>query len=365
MPVEFIGVIGNHNSSEIIPRSGPVVDPDYIGTVAKAHEYAGFDRALLAFHADAPDPLVVGQYAASVTERLGVFIAYRPGFTAPTVLARQFATLDHLSKGRVSFNVITGGEQRELARDGNQVANKDERYARTNEFLDIVRLEWTRRDPFTYTGKYYQVENAVSLVKPYNERNIDVYVAGASDAAVEVAGRHADIFALWGETYEQVRELTGRVSAAAARHGRRPEFSLSFRPILADTEEAAWAMADAYLERAKALFDRTGFRRGAEEPANEGSRRLLAAAAKGPRFDKRLWTAMAQLTGAKGNSTSLVGTPDQVAEALLDYYDLGVRTFLIRGFDPLPDVLTYGRDLIPRVRALVAERERAQAAAAE
>jgi len=191
MPVEFIGFIGNHNSSEIIPRSGPVVDPDYIGTVAKAHEYAGFDPALLAFHADAPDPLVVGQYAASVTERLGVFIAYRPGFTAPTVLARQFATLDHLSKGRVSFNVITGGEQRELARDGNQVANKDERYARTNEFLDIVRLEWTRRDPFTYTGKYYQVENAVSLVKPYNERNIDVYVAGASDAAVEVAGRHA------------------------------------------------------------------------------------------------------------------------------------------------------------------------------
>jgi alkanesulfonate monooxygenase SsuD/methylene tetrahydromethanopterin reductase-like flavin-dependent oxidoreductase (luciferase family) len=70
MPVEFIGFIGNHNSSEIIPRSGPVVDPDYIGTVAKAHEYAGFDRALLAFHADAPDPLVIGQYAASVTERL-------------------------------------------------------------------------------------------------------------------------------------------------------------------------------------------------------------------------------------------------------------------------------------------------------
>ena len=153
--------------------------------------------------------------------------------------------------------------------------------------------------------------------------------------------------------------------AAAAKHGRKPEFSLSFRPILADTEDAAWAKADAYLERAKALIERTGFRRGADEPANEGARRLLAAAAKGPRLDKRLWTAMAALTGAKGNSTSLVGTPDQVADALLDYYDLGIRTFLIRGFDPLPDVLTYGRDLLPRVRALVAERERAQAAAAE
>jgi alkanesulfonate monooxygenase len=239
MPVEFIGFIGNHNSSEIIPRSGPVVDPHYIATVAKAHEYAGFDRALLAFHADAPDPLVIGQYAACVTERLGIFIAYRTGFVAPTVLARQFATLDQLSKGRVSFNVITGAEDKELARDGNLVADKDQRYTRTNEFLDVVRLEWTSREPFTYRGKYYQVENGFSLVKPYNDRDIDIYVDGASDAAVEVAGRHADIFALWGETYEQVRDVTGRVRAAAAKHGRKPEFSLSFRPILADTEDEA------------------------------------------------------------------------------------------------------------------------------
>jgi alkanesulfonate monooxygenase len=365
MSVEFIGYIGNHNSSEIIPRSGPVIDRDYIETVAKAHEYAGFDRALLAFHADAPDCLQIGQHAAYVTERLNIFIAQRPGFTAPTLLARQFATLDHLTRGRVSINVITGGDQRELARDGNTVADKDERYARTNEFLDIVRLEWTSDKPFSYRGKYYQVENAFSQVKPYNPKGIDIYVAGASDAAIEVAGRHADIFALWGETWEQVRDLVGRVRATAAKHGRDPQFSLSFRPILADTEEAAWAKADAYLERAKALAEKTGFKRGDEPPQNEGSRRLLAAAAKGPRLDKRLWTGMAQLTGARGNSTSLVGTPDQVADALMDYYDIGIRTFLIRGFDPLPDTLTYGRDLLPRVKALVAERQSALSAAAE
>ena len=84
---------------------------------------------------------------------------------------------------------------------------------------------------------------------------------------------------------------------------------------------------------------------------------LLAAAGKGDRHDKRLWTAIVGLTGAKGNSTSLVGTPDQVAEAMLDYVDLGVTTFLIRGFDPIADAVAYGRDLIPRVRALVTERE--------
>ena len=96
--------------------------------------------------------------------------------------------------------------------------------------------------------------------------------------------------------------------------------------------------------------------------ANEGSRRLLAAAAQGERLDKRLWTGVAAADRRKGNTTSLVGTPEQVAEALCDYYDLGVTTFLIRGFDPLDDAIDYGRELIPLVRAEVARREAARAA---
>jgi alkanesulfonate monooxygenase len=194
--------------------------------------------------------------------------------------------------------------------------------------------------------------------------HIPIYFGGASDAAIAVAGKHADIYALWGETHAQVRELTGRVRAAAAAHGRRVRFSLSLRPILADTEKAAWQRADDILARAKALQEKTGFRRDAP-PANSGSLRLLEAAAQGTRLDKRLWTAVAALTGAKGNSTALVGTPEQVAEALLDYHDLGITTFLIRGFDPLDDAIDYGRKLIPLTRELIAERVRAAATAAE
>ena len=94
MTIEFIGYIGNNNSSETIVRKGPVLDPTYIETIAKAHENAGFDRALLAFHSTTPDSLQVAQHVLSVTERLNVLIAQRPGFTAPTLLARQFAVLD-------------------------------------------------------------------------------------------------------------------------------------------------------------------------------------------------------------------------------------------------------------------------------
>jgi alkanesulfonate monooxygenase len=100
-------------------------------------------------------------------------------------------------------------------------------------------------------------------------------------------------------------------------------------------------------------------------PANVGSQRLLAAAAQGTRLDKRLWTAVAAETGARGNTTALVGTPEQVADALLDYYELGVSTFLIRGFDPLNDATEYGRELIPITRKRVADRVRSSAHAAE
>src|SRR5215471_12956698 len=211
MPVEFIGFITNNNSSETTVRSGPVLDPPYIETVAKAHELAGFDRALLAFHSTSPDCLQVAQHVLGITRKLKVMIAQRPGFTAPTLLARQLATLDQLSGGRVSLHVITGGNATELRQDGNTLDDKDERYARTSEFLDIVRAEWTSEKPFDYDGKYYRVRGAFSTVKPYQKDGIPVFIAGASDAAIEVAGRHADVFALWGETYDEVRNQLAKV----------------------------------------------------------------------------------------------------------------------------------------------------------
>ncbi|UZE47549.1 LLM class flavin-dependent oxidoreductase [Rhodopseudomonas sp. P2A-2r] len=366
MSIEFIGFISNNNSSETIVRQGPVIDRHHIETIAKAHENAGFDRALLAFHSTTPDSLQIGQHVLGVTESLKVMIAQRPGFTAPTLIARQLATIDQLWHDRVSVHVITGGNATELKQDGNTVDDKDERYARTAEWLDVIKAEWTSDKPFTYNGKYYQVENGFSQVKPYRPGGIPVFFGGASDAAIEVAGKHADTFALWGESYAQVRDVTARVHTAAARHGRpTPRFSLSVRPIIADTEEKAWAKAEDILARATALQDKTGYRKPADGHATVGAKRLLALAEQGTRIDKRLWTEIAKLTGANSNTTALVGTPEQVAEAFGDYYDLGVSHFLIRGFDPLIDAIEYGRELIPLTRKLIAERQSIRGVAAE
>jgi alkanesulfonate monooxygenase len=363
MSIEFIGFIGSNLASETIANPGAALDLEHVREAARAHEEGGFDRALVAFGSSSAESQLIVAYAAQHTSALQFMIAHRPGFTAPTLAARQLATLDHLTEGRVGVHIITGGEDAEMRKDGDHLT-KDERYARTSEYLDIVRQEWTSAAPFDYAGRFYQVEGAFSVVKPVQSPHIPIYFGGSSDAAIPVAGRHADIYALWGETHDQVRETIARVLAAAAPHGRSPRFSLSLRPVIADTEEAAWKRADQIVEQTRALREQAGLPTSGHQPANAGSQRLLDAARLGQRLDKRLWTGVAAVTGAQGNSTGLVGTPEQVADGLLDYYGLGVTTFLIRGFDPIEDVRAYGRDLIPLVREKVAGRRAQRRAAA-
>jgi alkanesulfonate monooxygenase len=362
MSVEFIGMIQSQKVSEIHPASGDAIDRDYVKAFAQAHEAGGFDRVLVPHHSTGPSATLTIAYAAAHTERIHFMLAHRPGFTSPTLAARQIASLDQFSGGRLGVHFISGGSDDEQKRDGDYL-DHDQRYARTDEYLDILRRVWTSDKPFDHAGKHYRFENGYSEVKPAQKPHVPIYFGGASPAAIPVAGKHADVYALWGESLDQVRELTTRVRAEAARHGRSVRFSVSFRPILAATEEAAWERAHRILEETKRLRVEAGYSRGGPQQS-EGARRLLAAARNGSRVDKRLWTAIAEETGGRSNSTALVGTPEQVAEALLDYYDLGVTTFLIRGFDPLEDAIDYGRELIPRTRALVAERLARQAAPA-
>jgi len=354
MSVEFIGMIQSQKVSETHAASGPAIDRDYVKAFAQAHEAAGFDRVLVPHHSTGPSATLTISYAAAHTERIHYMLAHRPGFTSPTLAARQIASLDQFSAGRLGVHFISGGSDDEQRRDGDYLSH-DQRYERTDEYLDILRRIWTSDRPFDHEGKHYRFQNGFSEVKPLQKPHVPIYFGGASDAAIPVAGKHADVYALWGESLDQAKELTSRVRAEAAKHGRSVRFSVSFRPIIADTEEKAWARAEAILEETKRLRVQAGYSRGGPQQS-EGAKRLLAAAEAGARVDKRLWTAIAKETGGRSNSTALVGTPEQVADALLDYYDLGVTTFLIRGFDPLEDAIDYGRELIPRTRELVAQR---------
>ncbi len=352
-PLQFIGFTSHRAGSEIHPASGPILDADYVIRMARAHEEGGFDRVLIAWHSSTPDGLALAQLAAAHTSRLHFMVAHRPGFIAPTLAARQFATFDHLSGGRASIHIISGGSPTEQRADGDFLDHAA-RYARTDEFVTLLRRVWTEDAPFDFDGAHYKIAGAYSAIKPVQKPHIPIFFGGSSDDAIRFAGRHADTYAFWGETLDQARETIARVRASITAAGRDPaavRFSLSVRPVLAGTEEAAWKRADSILERIRALRgDDIG--RGNSKVESIGSARLLEAAAGGRVRDKRLWTEVAAAVGAGANTTALVGTPEQVAEALLEYRALGVDTFLIRGFDPEEDAVEYGRSLLPAVRHL-------------
>ncbi|MGW5732979.1 MULTISPECIES: LLM class flavin-dependent oxidoreductase [Streptomyces] len=325
--------------SESARAQGPVVQPGYLRDLARAHEASGFDRVLVAHSSASPDGFTVADQILTHTDRLGVLLAHRPGFVAPTLAARKFATLDAFHPGRVALHVITGGDDADQARDGD-FTDKPTRYRRTDDFLQVVRKAWTSSRPFDHDGDFYQVTGGLSAVRP--QTPIPVYFGGASADAVRVGARHADVYAFWGEPLDGIAERIGEVRAAARPHGRDPRFSVSLRPIPAATETEAWDRAREILRLTK---ERAGEARKAfnlDHRAQRGSQRLLEYAAQGEVHDKRLWTAIAKTTGAAGNSTALVGSYEQVAESLLDYVSLGVTTLLIRGFSPLADARDYG-----------------------
>jgi alkanesulfonate monooxygenase len=355
MPVEFIGMIFTQNQSEARPSAGPVIDPGFTARFALAHEAAGFDRVLIGYGTFFPDGFIVATWALAATERLGVLLAHRPGFVAPTVAARKFATLDQFSGGRLALHTITGGSDEEQARDGDYL-NKADRYRRTDEYLQLLRLAWTSREPFDFDGEFYKVTGATSIVRPFQDPHPPIFFGGSSDEAVEVAAKHADVYAQWGEPLAEASAQIKRVKEAAASYGRTPGVSLSLRPILAATDDEAWDRAYGILDRIQNSGGTNRRPRRTGPPQNTGSIRLLEAAKRGDVLDRCLFMPLATATGAAGNSTALVGSVETVAQAMLDYYDIGVTTFLIRGYDPFEDVEGYG-ELASRVRELVAERD--------
>ncbi|MCO3719265.1 LLM class flavin-dependent oxidoreductase [Pseudomonas aeruginosa] len=307
-------------SSEVDQPLGEAVDAGFVRRFAQAHEDAGFDRVLVGYFSNAAEGAVVSSFVAAATRRLGVLLAYRPGVIAAPLAARQLATLDQFSEGRLALNVVSGGNDEDLARDGDYL-DHDRRYARTDEYLQALRAIWTATGPVDFDGEFYRFQGASPAVRPRQSPHIPIYFSGSSDAAIEVAARHADTYMLWGEPLAAVDGHIRRVRAAAKAQGRRARLGLPLRD---------------------------------HQPQNVGSQRLLAAAEQGEVLDSRLWTGVARLTGARWNSTALVGTPEQVAAALGEYYRLGVSTFLIRGFDPLGDAVRYGQGLIPAIHDHIA-----------
>ncbi|EON97094.1 putative alkanesulfonate monooxygenase protein [Phaeoacremonium minimum UCRPA7] len=362
MPVEFISLVFPNQTNELNPGLGSSIDPDFLTRYARTLDDYGFQYTLLPYDSGGFDPWTQGATVAAVTKNLKVIIALRPNTVYPTVAARALATLDQLSRGRAVVHFIAGGTDEEQAREGDFLT-KNERYSRLEEYIRILRRAWSSAAPFDWDGKYYQFKGYANRVRPVNG-TIPVSVGGSSPEAYRVGGSLADIFGLWGEPLKETKEQIDRIYAEAEKAGRkdRPRIWVTFRPIVAETEELAWAKAHRILEQLnrnseafkKALPNFAG-RDG--KPQNTGSQRLLEIAKRGDVQDRALWYPTVTATNARGASTALVGSPQTLADSILDYVDLGAELISIRGYDNYNDVVDYGRYILPLVREGLKARE--------
>jgi alkanesulfonate monooxygenase len=285
------------------------LSPNYVAEAARAHETSGFDLVLVGYSSSSAEGFLVALHAAARTERLGYLIAHRPGFVAPTLMARKIATFDHLSGGRLAVHIITGKTDDEQEGDGD-FTPKAERYRRAAEYLELMKLTWASERPFDFAGEFYRVTGARSDVRPLQKPHPPLFFGGASDGALAMGARLCDVYAIYAEPLASTRERIKQFRAQADAFGRTPGFNVSARPIIAASEGVAWDKAN----------------------------KILA-----------------------GNTSCLVGTPEQVARAILEYYKLGIGSVLIRGFDPFNDTVEFGRELIPRIKAGALEIDRLQA----
>lgn len=366
MAVEFISVSFPNASTDLDPDPGAPVDPKYFARYARTLDAAGFNYTLLPYSSYSFDPFTLAATVIAHTDHIAPIVALRPNTVYPTVAAKALATLDQLSGGRIVVHFIAGGDDAEQAREGDFLP-KNERYARTAEYIRILRRAWASPEPFDFDGKYYQIKDFRNAVQPVRG-TIPVSIGGSSDEAYRVGGELADIFGLWGEPLAETRQQIQRIHEEAARAGRRdrPRIWVTFRPIIAETDELAWAKAHRVLDRLKANAGVQAAVRPLPEsgPQNVGSQRLLEIAARGDVHDRALWYPTVTATGARGATTALVGSPQTIADSLLDYVDLGAELISIRGYDNLNDAIDYGRYVLPLVRAGLARRGLPQTAVA-
>ncbi|MBV9792381.1 MAG: LLM class flavin-dependent oxidoreductase [Actinobacteria bacterium] len=326
-------------------------DIDYLAQVARAAEANGFTGVLTPTGTHCEDAWLVTAALIHQTERLKFLVAFRPGLTSPTLAAQMAATYQRISGGRLLLNVVTGGQADEQARFGDFLPH-DERYARTGEFLEVIRGAW-RGKPFDFTGDYYRVEGATVMEAP--EPEPEVYFGGSSPAAGPVAARYVDVYLTWGEPPGQVASKLDWIRKLASEAGRTVRFGIRLHVITRDTAAEAWAEADkllSYLDPAEVAFAQEELARS--ESVGQRRMRSLHSDYRGSgraadlEIYPNLWAGVGLVRGGAG--TALVGSHSEVADLIEEYAGLGISEFILSGIPHLEEAYWFGEGVRPELK---------------
>jgi alkanesulfonate monooxygenase len=327
---------------------------DYLASIVRAAETFGFTGALIPTGAWCEDAFVTAALLARETTSLAFLVAFRPGLVSPTLSAQMAATFARHAPGRILLNVVVGGEAHEQRSFGDHL-DKDARYERCDEFLDVVRRLFAG-DTVTLKGKHVDVEEAALALPPNPVPPL--YFGGSSPAAGPVAARHADVYLTWGEPPAAVHEKIDWIRELADAQGRDVRFGIRLHTISRDTAEEAWEQAGRLID---ALDDDTvrGAQEGLARSQSEGQRRMRelheANRADGSWKDARsleiapnLWSGVGLVRGGAG--TALVGSHVEVADRIAEYAEVGIDEFIFSGYPHLEELFWFGEGVVPILR---------------
>lgn len=313
---------------------------DYLAEVALATEEAGLVGGLMPSFPHTDDPWAAAASLAAETSAYRFMIAFQPGFLHPVQAARMTATLQRATGGRVVYNIISGGGGPAQLWWGDRV-DHDDRYARTSEFLDVLKGVWN--GPFDHEGRFYRVENAALPAELRGQPFPEIFLSGSSPAAIAAAGRHADHYLSWLEPFDALAE---KFALVREHSDTPPKFAVRADVLARETEDEAWEEIRrgwaARPARKAEEGDSVGVRRG---------RSFLAGAGDGFRdreVQPNVWGGFGELRD--GPAFGLVGSYAQVAERLDELLALGVDAFILAGTPHLEEARRIGEHVLPLLK---------------
>jgi alkanesulfonate monooxygenase len=328
---------------------------DYFKQVAVAADSLGYEGVLLPTGRSCEDSWVLAASLIDATRRLKFLVALRPGLVQPAQSARMAATLDRLSGGRLLVNLVTGGDPDELEGDGLFLGH-EQRYELSAEFMTIWREVLARShdgEAFSYEGRHLRVKDAKLLYPPVSRPYPPAFFGGSSEAAHELAAQQLDTYLTWGEPPAAVADKVADVRRRAQRHGRTLQFGIRLHVIVRETEDEAWRAAAelvSHLDEATVAAAQKKF----AQMDSVGQRRM--AQLHGGRFDRNdvragleiapnLWAGVGLVRGGAG--TALVGNPQQVAQRIQEYAELGLEHFILSGYPHLEEAYRFAELVFP------------------
>lgn len=318
---------------------------DFSGIVDFAQEAdrLGVDSLLMGISYHMPDPLPMIGALVRETERVKFILAYRPGLLSPTLFAQVVNTVSWMSDGRISLNLVAGISPAEQAFYGDFLAH-DDRYARSNEFLDILCRFWRGETPLTYDGEHYTIKDAqLGLGYKGGGRPV-IYISGASPMAQETAIQFGDCWLRYGDTPEGIAPVAQAMLDKGGRVGirmhvlareTRQEALTELAAMMRDPDEDHRAWVTAFVAASDSEAVKTSFR--------------LADKADDDWLSPMLYSGAVAYRG--GPALCVVGSYEEVAEYLYRYKASGISEFIFSGWPTRDEMRTFYTKVLPLIRA--------------